>query len=232
VYFNNPDLPETRSEIALPLKSRNKVIGVLDVQSQHAEAFDDDDIAILQTLADQIALAIENARLFEGSQEALEELESQYRQDAEYAWRRRLEGGELSFIYDRLGVKATTDITSFKAQFPPDGHTVELPIILRGQNLGRIALMREVDQADWSQDELETIKTTVNQLTLSLENARLLEELQNQAEREHLVAEFSTKLWASSDLNTIARTAIQELGRTLNVSDATIELQTYSDDQG
>jgi GAF domain-containing protein len=232
VYFDNPDLPETRSEMALPLKSRQKVIGVLDVQSKQAEAFDDDDIVILQTLADQIALAIENARLFEDSQLALEELENQYRQDAEHAWRRRLEVGNLGFIYDRLGVKAATDISSLEAQISPKGHTLQRPIILRGQILGKIVLEREVDQPDWTQDEIEIIHSTVHQLSLSLENARLLEELQHQAELEHLVAEFSTKLWASSDLNTIARTAVQELGRTLNVSDASIELQTYSEDHG
>ncbi|MBN2146088.1 MAG: GAF domain-containing protein [Anaerolineales bacterium] len=74
VYFQNPFLPETRSELALPLKTGNLVFGALDVQSQQSAAFDDDDVNILQTMADQLAVAITNARLFEATRHQLEEL--------------------------------------------------------------------------------------------------------------------------------------------------------------
>ncbi|MEA1978965.1 MAG: GAF domain-containing protein, partial [Chloroflexota bacterium] len=63
VHFANPDLPETRSEMALPLQASDKIIGALDVQSKDPDAFDDEDILVLQTMADQLAVAIENARL-------------------------------------------------------------------------------------------------------------------------------------------------------------------------
>jgi signal transduction histidine kinase len=74
IYFKNPFLPETRSEMALPLKTGNKVIGAIDVQSKEPAAFDNEDIIILQTLADQLAIAIENARLFEATRRQVEEL--------------------------------------------------------------------------------------------------------------------------------------------------------------
>lgn len=74
IFFRNPFLPETRSEMALPLKTGNKVIGALDVQSKEPAAFDNDDIIILQTLTDQLAVAIENARLFEAARRQVEEL--------------------------------------------------------------------------------------------------------------------------------------------------------------
>jgi GAF domain-containing protein len=64
-HFAHPDLPNTRSEMALPLKVQDRVIGVLDVQSTHEAAFSEDDVAVLQTMADQLATAIANARLFE-----------------------------------------------------------------------------------------------------------------------------------------------------------------------
>jgi signal transduction histidine kinase len=73
IYFRNPFLPETRSEMALPLKTGNKVIGAIDVQSKEPAAFDNEDIIILQTLADQLAVAIENARLFEATRRQVEE---------------------------------------------------------------------------------------------------------------------------------------------------------------
>ncbi|MBN2556029.1 MAG: GAF domain-containing protein [Anaerolineales bacterium] len=65
VHFANPDLPETRSEMALPLRVGSRIIGALDVQSEEPNAFREDDIVVLQTVADQLAVAIDNASLFE-----------------------------------------------------------------------------------------------------------------------------------------------------------------------
>jgi len=65
VHFANPDLPKTRSELALPLRVGDKVIGALDVQSTEANAFDENDVVVLQTMADQLAIAHENARLLQ-----------------------------------------------------------------------------------------------------------------------------------------------------------------------
>jgi GAF domain-containing protein len=74
VFLNNPLLAETRSELALSLRVGEWVIGVLDVQSQKANAFDDEDITILQLMADQLAVAIESARLLSKTQERVQEL--------------------------------------------------------------------------------------------------------------------------------------------------------------
>lgn len=90
VFFNNPDLPSTRSEMALPLKVQNRVIGALDVQSRRPSAFTEEDTVILQVLADQVALAIENARLINESQRSLQELESLYGMQVTRGWQQRL----------------------------------------------------------------------------------------------------------------------------------------------
>jgi methyl-accepting chemotaxis protein len=74
VYFDNPLLPETRSEMALPLKLGSQVIGALDVQSKQEGAFDEKDATVLQTMADQLAIAIENARLLQETQQTVHEL--------------------------------------------------------------------------------------------------------------------------------------------------------------
>jgi signal transduction histidine kinase/ActR/RegA family two-component response regulator len=76
VHFKNPFLPETRSELALPLKVGGRVIGALDVQSQRAAAFDQDDMAVFQTMADQLAVAIENARLYQAERSRYREAEA------------------------------------------------------------------------------------------------------------------------------------------------------------
>jgi GAF domain-containing protein/CheY-like chemotaxis protein len=69
----NPLLPETRSELGIPLKIGNRVIGALDVQATRLNAFSNDDIAVLQTLADQIAVAVDNARSYGLAQQAVQE---------------------------------------------------------------------------------------------------------------------------------------------------------------
>ncbi|MFL7793114.1 MAG: GAF domain-containing protein [Anaerolineae bacterium] len=76
VRFNNPFLPQTRSEMALPLISRGQCIGALSVQSIEQNAFTEEDVAILQTMADQVAIAIENARLLEAERKRGAELEA------------------------------------------------------------------------------------------------------------------------------------------------------------
>jgi PAS domain S-box-containing protein len=86
VHFKNPLLPETRSELALPLVSREEIIGALSVQSSREAAFTDEDIAIFQTLAGQLANAIENARLFEQTQAALQELQTSTRAYVRQSW--------------------------------------------------------------------------------------------------------------------------------------------------
>ena len=74
IHRPNPLLPETKSELGIPLKIGDKVIGALDVQSTQVNAFSPDDISILQLLADQIAVAISNAQAYELAQQAVEEM--------------------------------------------------------------------------------------------------------------------------------------------------------------
>lgn len=223
-FYDNPYLPETRSEVALPLISRQRIIGVLDVQSLELNQFSDDDVAILQTLADQIALAIDNARLFTETQRALKELETLNRQLVVQAWRPRLARQTYAYRYDHLGVKPLQEGEQV-IQGENGRYSIELPILLRGQSIGSIRLTRDMDQVQWSPQEKELFKTIVSQLGLALENLRILEDVQRKAEREKLVAEITARLWASSDIRTIVRVAAQEIGSKLGVSKAEIQLE-------
>ncbi len=98
VYFDNPDLPDTRSEAALPLRVRGQIIGVLDVQSTQPEAFNDDDISVLQTLADQIAVALQTAQLFQQVEQSMEAQRQAYGELSQKAWKNITEGGITSAI--------------------------------------------------------------------------------------------------------------------------------------
>jgi HAMP domain-containing protein/putative methionine-R-sulfoxide reductase with GAF domain len=113
VRFDNPLLPETRSEMALPLRSRGRVIGAMTVQSTKEAAFDEADIAVLQTMADHVAVAIDNARLFAETQAALKEMEATHRHYLGRAWAEYLQMTETtSYETERPGVAPLGDAKS------------------------------------------------------------------------------------------------------------------------
>lgn len=89
-YFNNPDLPETHSEIAFPLRVGTNVFGALDVQSLETNAFSQQDVTTLSTLADQVSIAIQNAQSYQQSREALAQAEAASQQLGEQQWQQFL----------------------------------------------------------------------------------------------------------------------------------------------
>jgi signal transduction histidine kinase/CheY-like chemotaxis protein len=110
VFFDNPELPNTRSEMALPLTVGGRIIGALDVQSVEAAAYDDEDVALLRILADQVAIAIDNSRLFEQTQRALEEVRTVHRQYIQREWTKvTAERHDLVGEYRRSGIPLLDD---------------------------------------------------------------------------------------------------------------------------
>ena len=224
VYFNNPDLPQTHSEMALPLKIRERTIGVLDVQSIKAAAFTNEDIEVLQILADQIALAIENAKLITESQEIIQELGALYQQQVSQSWRRRLEGREIIYAYHQGKVTKESVPPAVEDETETDPRLLRLPIILRGQSLGWIALRRNPEAQPWSTEESELAAITVSQLALALENSRLLEENRRRAQQEELLGNVSTKTQGLLDVESVLKAAVQEIGRSLGLAKVQIQL--------
>jgi len=224
VFFNNPDLPQTRSELALPLKARGEIIGVLDVQSTKATAFTDEDVEILQILSDQIAVAIENARLLSKSQEIIEELNSIYQTQVSQSWKRRLEPQTIAYSFKQGKVQKE------QAAIPPDEldgkdqNLLKLPITLRNQPLGWITLRRSPEAKPWSQEELEFAQGILDQLALALENARLLEENRRRAQQEEMIGKVSAKTQGLLDVESVVKAALEEIGKSLGLSKVQIIL--------
>ncbi len=197
VHFVNPDLPETRSEMTLPLRVRGEVIGALDVQSIEEAAFSDEDVAVLQTMADQLAVAIENARLLRETQDRLRELSLLHREYSAAAWAQLtpLEH-PLGYVYDRVDVAPMEQLVAPAldlalqrgepiALVEPGAAEAALamPLKLRDQVIGVLGL-QEMDEArEWSPDEIALVEAVSEQVALALENARLFEEIQRTAER-------------------------------------------------
>jgi GAF domain-containing protein len=225
VFFNNPDLPETHSEMALPLRSGGKVIGALDVQSTEVGAFTDEDVQTLSLLADQVSLAIENVRLFEESSRTLNELQMVMRQSTREAWKRLPKQQKLlGYRYNAMGASplkeplklVETGKDAANAEGTEAGPFV-VPIELRGEVIGNLVVQSPKGNK-WNEDEQDIIRAVAERVALSAENARLFEETTQRAERERLVSEITGKIRSHNDPQAMIETALQELRNALGAS--------------
>jgi len=214
VFFNNPDLPMTRSEVALPLLIRNKVLGVLDIQSDKPQAFGAEDIDVLQTLSDQIAIAIENARLLDETQAAIIQLEALTGIRTREVWTQKLRDNNRVFTYTPLGLRAD--------KLPQNNeNAITASIILRGQKIGNISIARKGD-SKWSKLDESLLDEVAGQVGLAVDNIRLLEEATQRAKQEQTVGKLATRFSQSLDLDTLLQTAARELGQLPDISEVSV----------
>jgi GAF domain-containing protein len=246
VFFDNPDLPETRSEMALPLRAGDKIIGALDIQSSQSDAFTSEDVEIFTILADQIAIAITNNRLYEQTLNTLVETQRLYREYLYQEWTR--ETGERKiggYRYTPSGVlkepigEPSPEISKailtgqIIIQSEPDNPiAMAVPIILRGETIGVIRLQDISGEREWSNDEIAAVQAVADQVALALENARLFEQTLRRADRERKVLEITSKIRATNDPQVMLQTALEELQKALNISRAQIILLNPRSPQG
>jgi len=211
--------------MALPLKVRSQVFGVLDVQSTKAAAFTEEDIEVLQVLADQVALAIDNSRAHAESEAIIHELNALYNQQISNSWQQRLERGDLVYSYRSGKVVKEGFPSPINDPQVTDERLLNIPLIMRGQSLGKITLRRHPDSPPWSKEESDMSTQIVNQIVLSLENAQLVEENRLRAQNEALISQITGKTQGLLDVETVIKTAAQEIGRSLGLAKIQIRLE-------
>lgn len=234
VHRRNEFLPDTRAELAIPLRLGDEVIGALDVQSRQADAFDDDLINVLQTMADQLAVAIQNARLYQEAMRRADEIDKANRLATIRAWQEYMAGQRASSIVRSAGVATDADLSELRRRAIAEGKPVigepterstipvAVPIILRGQTLG--AVEWELPERGFSSDRVDLARELADRLALSLENARLFEESRQAAERERLVNAISARLTTQSTIDDILETAVREVGQALRAPKVEVRL--------
>jgi GAF domain-containing protein/HAMP domain-containing protein len=242
VYFDNPDLPETRSEMALPLRARGQIIGAMDVQSQQPGAFSDEDVTVLQTLADQVALAISNARLFQQAQESVEAQRRAYGEMSREAWQALFRvRPDLSQRYDPRGILSGDggwrDEMKHAAQrgetvAGEDKTVVAVPLKVRDQVIGVLDAHKPTVAGQWTAEETALLEALADQLGLALDSARLYEDTQRTAAHERLIGQISARISETLDMETVLRTTADEMYQALGLEEVVVRLVADRADKG
>lgn len=247
-WLPNPLLPDTYAEMAVPIILNEQVVGVLDVQQNRVGELDAGDVSLLRSLASQVAVALNNALLFEQTRTALAETEAAHQRYLTQAWTKFevtqsvLQAEEKSdnlnvnfeaintikqqVVHDRKPVIITPEKTHDNGHSNSVPATVIAPLKLREQVIGTLGVLDAEPNRQWTSEEIALIETISEQASLALENARLFDETSRRAGREKVIADVTREVWASGELEHVMQTAVSQLGVTLDASKVVIRLGT------
>lgn len=242
IHRRNEFLSETRAELAIPLRTGTDIIGALDVQSKESGSFTEQQINLLQIMADQIAVAIDNTRLYQESIQRLQEIAESNQRATQIAWKDYMNAQRVRVLSSESGTRSAaaaedlrhlameTGQPAIGERTPNDTIPIAVPILLRGQVLG--AVEWELRTVDYGYEKVLLGQELVNRLAVSLDNARLFQESRRAINRERLVNEISARLTAQTDIGAILETAVKEVGQALRVPQVSIQLNQMSSESG
>lgn len=246
-WLPNDLLPHTLSEIAIPIRANQEIVGVLDIQSDEIAGFSEEDKFTMQILANQVAAAVNNARRFEATADDLAEAEkirSLYLQQGWQTYMNRQRGtlyrntqADSSAIDDEFveqvrqqAMKGQTVVIEGRPENEPENGqskaTLAVPLSIRDQIIGNIRVHDVQDGRRWTSEEIALIEAIGEQMSLAIENARLFNESQENAAREEVIANLTQAIWEGDDIQTILRNAVSNLGTTLQASKVVLRLQS------
>ncbi len=215
VRFNNPHLPRTRSEMALPIVTHDQVLGAITIQSDQANAFDENDITILESVANSLGIALENDRLYHETRQSLEEIRALNRDYLQRAWAETIDVyGDLSYDF--------VNKTAFEPNQKAETNLVEVPMMLRDEVIGTITL--EMDRTHLNEEETSFVENVTTQTAIALENARLLHETERRALQEQKLNELASRFSRALSIDEIIRAAVQEFGQLPSVAEVSVQI--------
>jgi GAF domain-containing protein len=242
-FFNNPELPDTRSEVAIPMKLRAETIGVLDVQSTEAGAFSNEDLQVLAALANQVTIALENTRLLTESRAALTQVQEVYNEFTRAEWTRtvsraerhgvRFQTGRVEMLESplqnpevALAIEQGEVMTGQGNEARPKQAAVAVPVKLRGEVIGVLHVESNDPEKLWQDDEISLVQAVAERAAFAMENARLFQDARRRAEKERLISEASARIGGALNIENILQTTAEELERVLGGSEISIQFQT------
>ncbi|MBN1934461.1 MAG: GAF domain-containing protein [Anaerolineae bacterium] len=234
-YVYVDDMPDTRSELVIPLKTGDQVAGVLDVQSAQVDAFTDQDVQVLQALADQVAIALSNAQLLEQVRQAIAAERQMYGAQTGEAWQ-RLTGARqaLGFYSTEQATILAGDLwqpemkaalqTGGTIQDTHDARRLAVPVKVRNEVIGVIDFAKPGEGSVWTAEEITLVESLTEQLGVALESARLYQDTQRTAARERVIGEVSGRIRETLDMETMLRTAAEQMRQALDLEDLVVRL--------
>ncbi|RLD11343.1 MAG: hypothetical protein DRI56_01235 [Chloroflexota bacterium] len=238
VHFDNPYLPETRSEGALPLRSRGQVLGALTVQSVEEAAFDKEAITVLQTMADQIAVALNNAQLLTEANTALEAERRAYGELSHQAWTNMLHSRtDWGYDFENMSLlKAQGNWSNEMRQAEETGKSIlsddetslAIPIEIRGHVLGVLNFDKDNPEEHWTLEEQALLESLTKELGQALESARLYQDTQRSAAQGRIASEITTHMRETLDIETVLKTAVSDISEALGLAALDVQLGTAS----
>ncbi|MBI5951230.1 MAG: GAF domain-containing protein [Chloroflexi bacterium] len=243
--FDNPDLPDTHSEITLPLRHGQRTIGVLDVQSVESNAFGQNDMEVLITLADQVSAAINTTLILEDAKKALAESQSALAKTVQETWKvmrpaslgigYKLENSMLLPLEQHLEDEHVQEAMAKGAPVASNDEdapsSMAIPISLRGRVIGVINLSAR-KRRKLTSDDADIARAVTERLSLAIETATLLQSTQHRADIERVTTEISSKISSSTQFEIILQTAAQELSKALGGSDVLVQIEPVSMELG
>ncbi|MBL8078991.1 MAG: GAF domain-containing protein [Anaerolineales bacterium] len=241
----NPLLPETHSEIGLPLRGKSLTIGVLSIHSNNEKAFTQREVQIFQILADQLSSAIDNAQLAQQVEGTINELSIINRTQTKKNWDNTISQQKLSFEYDGFRIQPIPpnlpgtlmhQLEDGKPIIlnPEDVHsdtgisvknTLLIPLLLTGQVIGVIGLEREDPNTQWTAEEISIAEAAANRAAITLENARLLEESQRLASKEQAISQATARISTALSVENILGITAEELERVIGDSEVILQIK-------
>jgi GAF domain-containing protein len=251
VFFDNPDLPETRSVMTLPLRARGEIIGALDMQSAEQRAFTEEDATVLQSLADLVAMAIDNAQLFDRLQQSVQSEMRAYGEMTREAWSQTaLVQANRGYRSDVDGTRAVTYAPSpdeaasgARSRVPLSPEMLEarrtgrvvyaqdsvaVPVKLRETVLGVLRFRKPEGAGAWTEEQVAVVEKLSDEIGIALENARLYQNSQNLAQRQQMISRVTSRIRESLDMETVLQTAVQEIRDVLGLRDIMVHLGEQS----
>lgn len=242
VFFDNPDLPNTRSEAALPLKARGQTIGVLDVQSMEAGAFSSEDLQVLTALANQVSIALENARLLTETRTALSQVQEVYNEFSKTEWSRtisniqqpgfRYRTGRVEMLENAIQSPEVIEAVQngeIVTEQPNGGgdrrSSIAVPVKLRGQVIGVLHVESIDPSKQWQEDEVGLVAAVAERAAVAMENARLFQEARRRAAKEQTISEATARIGSALNIENILHATAEELERVLSGSEIVIQFE-------
>jgi len=232
-HFRNPALPDTRSEMAVPLMLGQRLIGALDVQSREPNAFDEANIRAIEAIASELAFAIDNSRLTEDRRRQLQRLETEVQERIRDSWIEYARATTPSIIHVGTGDASTSEgafqhidevTRQGQTSVSDDGTEVVVPVRVRGETIAAIAARKAEPGEVWNEDDIALIESVAGQAALALETARQYGEEQRRVAELEVVNRVSQAASQLLRLETLLRMVGRQVYGVLHQTDVSIGL--------